>query len=84
MVTLESGQGSQVYLECIGISWSFEIVALPLEFFSSVMLWPPPLEARRECQDSFSNEAGNGPSSRDEEGNPGLFLSCGGILGVPF
>ena len=26
---------------------------------------------------------GKGPSSRDEEGNPGLFLSCGGNLGVP-
>ena len=27
---------------------------------------------------------GNGPSSRDEEGKPGLFLSCGGTHGVPF
>ena len=26
---------------------------------------------------------GNGPSSRDEEGKTGLFLSCGGTLGVP-
>ena len=25
----------------------------------------------------------NGPSSRDEEGKAGLFLSCGGKLGVP-
>ena len=25
----------------------------------------------------------NGPSSQDEEGEPGLFLSCGGTLGVP-
>ena len=25
---------------------------------------------------------GNGPSSQDEEGEPGLFLSCGGTLGV--
>ena len=25
---------------------------------------------------------GNGPSSRDEEGKPGLFLSCGRKLGV--
>ena len=24
-----------------------------------------------------------GPSSRDEEGKTGLFLSCGGTLGVP-
>ena len=26
---------------------------------------------------------GNGPSSRDEEGELGLFLSCGRTLGVP-
>ena len=26
---------------------------------------------------------GNGPSSQDEEGKPGLFLSCAGTLGVP-
>ena len=26
---------------------------------------------------------GNGPSSRDEEGEPGLFLSCGRTLSVP-
>ena len=27
--------------------------------------------------------ASGGPSSRDEEGKKGLFLSCGGTLGVP-
>ena len=26
---------------------------------------------------------GNGPSSRDEEGDPGVFLSCGGTLDFP-
>ena len=26
---------------------------------------------------------GNGPSSRDEDREPGLFVSCGGTLGVP-
>ena len=43
-VTIESVQGSQVYLECIVTSGSFEIVARPLEFLSSVKLRPPPLE----------------------------------------
>ena len=31
----------------------------------------------------FPMKQGNGPSSRDEEGKTGLFLSCGGTLGVP-
>ena len=43
-VTVESVQGSQLYLECIGTSGSFERVARPLEFLSSVKLRPPPLE----------------------------------------
>ena len=43
-VTVESVQGSQVYLEWIRASGSFEIVALPLDFLSSVSLRQPPLE----------------------------------------
>ena len=43
-VTVETVQGSQVYLECIGTSGSFGMVARPLEFLSSVKLRPPPLE----------------------------------------
>ena len=43
-VTVESWPGSQVYLECIGTSGSFEMVAGPLEFLSSVKLRLPPLE----------------------------------------
>ena len=31
----------------------------------------------------FQTKQGNGPSCRDEEGKPGLFLNCGGKLGVP-
>ena len=58
-VTVESVQGSQVYLECIGTLGSFEIVVRHLEFLSRVKLRPPPLEVRREHQDSFpSNKAG--------------------------
>ena len=47
-----------VYLEGIGISESFEIVARPLEFLSSVKLRPPPCEVLREHRDSFPNKAG--------------------------
>ena len=31
----------------------------------------------------FPRVQGNGPSARDEEAKMGLFLSCGGTLGVP-
>ena len=57
-VTVESVQGSQVYLECIGKLASFEMVTRPLEFLSSVKLRPPPLEVRQEPRDSFPDEAG--------------------------
>ena len=57
-VTIESVQGRQVYLECIGTMESFEMVARPLEFLSSVKLRPPPLEVRWEYWDSFPDEAG--------------------------
>ena len=57
-VTVESVQGNQVYLECIGTSESVGIVALPLEFLSSVKLRPPPLEVRWEHRDSFPDESG--------------------------
>ena len=56
-VTVESVQRSQLYLECIRTSGSFERVAVPLEFLSSVKLRPPPLEVQWERWDSFSNEA---------------------------
>ena len=59
-VTVESVQGSQVYLECIGTSGSFEMVARPLEFLSSVKVRPTPLVVRQECRDSFPEEVGKG------------------------
>ena len=59
------------------------MVSRPLEFLSSVKLRPPPLEVRRERRIPFLTKQRNGTSSRDEEGKPGLFLSCGGTLGVP-
>ena len=57
-VTIESVQGSQVYLESIGTSGSFEMVTRQLEFLSSVKLRPPPLEVRLEGFDFFPDEAG--------------------------
>ena len=57
-VTVESVQGNQVYLKCIGTSGSFGMVARPLEFLSTFQLRPPPLEVRQEPRDSFPDEAG--------------------------
>ena len=56
--TFESAKGSQLYLECIGTSGSFEMVAQPLEILSSVTLRPPPLVVGFDRRDSFPNEAG--------------------------
>ena len=81
-VPIESIQGSQVYLECIGTMGSYGLVALPMEFLSSVKLRSPPLEVQLEPWDSFPNEAGNGPSNGHKEGKLGFFLSCGRTLGV--
>ena len=58
-MTVESVQGNQVYLEWIGTSGSFGMVARPLEFLSSFTLRSPPLEVRQEHRDSFPDEAGN-------------------------
>ena len=57
-VTVESVQFSQVYLEGIGTSGSFAMVARPLEFLSRVKLRLPPLVVRPEGRDSFPNEGG--------------------------
>ena len=54
-----------------------------MEFFSGVKWRTPPLEVLPECRNSFPNEAGNRPSSQDEEGEPALLLSCDGTLSVP-
>ena len=57
-VTVESVQGNQVYLECIGTSESVGIVALPLEFLSSVKLRVPPLRCDGYAGIPFPDEAG--------------------------
>ena len=82
-VTVESVQRSQVYLEWIGTSGSFQIVARPLEFLSSVKLRPPILRCDGNAGNPFPVKQRNGNLSRDEEGKPGL-LSCARILIVPF
>ena len=58
LVTVESVHGNQVYLEWIGTSESFGIVAQSLEFLSSVKLRLPPLEVQREYRDAFPEGAG--------------------------
>ena len=83
-MTVESVHGSKVYLECIGTSGSFGMLARPLDFLSSVNFRPPPLEVRWEGGIPFPMRQVNGLSSRDEEGKPGHLLSCRGTLGVPF
>ena len=55
-VTVESVQGSHMYLECIGTSGSFEMVARSLDFLWSVKLRPPSLEVQRERRDFFPDE----------------------------
>ena len=59
-VTVESVQGNQVYLKCIGTSGSFVMVARPQAFLLTFKVRPPPLEVRLERRYSFPDEAGNG------------------------
>ena len=55
-VTVESVQGSQVYLESIGTSGPFGMLARTQELLSSVKLRLSPLEVRRKCRDFFPDE----------------------------
>ena len=52
-VTVESVQGNQVYLEWIGTSGSFGMVARPLALLSRLKLRLPSLEVRQEHLESF-------------------------------
>ena len=56
---VESVQGNQVYLDWIGISGTFEMMAQPLQLLSKFNLRKPPLEEQREHWVSFPNKAGN-------------------------
>ena len=59
------------------------MVARSLEFFSSVSGDRLLLRCDGNAGTASLKKEGNGPSSRDEEGEPGLFLSCGRTLSVP-
>ena len=59
VVTVETVQGSQVYLQWIGTLGSFGILVRRLEFLSRFKLRPP-LEVRREHRDSSPDEGGKG------------------------
>ena len=74
-LTVESVQGSQVYLKCIGKSGSFKTLDI---------LWSSSRVSSLDCLQLRSDEnAGipfqtkqeTGPTSRDEEGKPGFLLS---------
>ena len=82
-VIVESVQGNQVYLEWIGTSGSFGMVERLLEFLSTFKWRLLTLEVQGNAGIPFPMKQGKGPSSRDEEGQMGLFLSCGGTLCVP-
>ena len=82
-VTVEPVLLSQWYLEWVGTSGSFGMVALPLEFLSTFKWRLLTLEVQGNAGIPFPMKQGKGPLSRDEQGKSGLFLSCGGTLGVP-
>ena len=50
-------EGNQVYLEWIGTSRFFGMLARPLEFLSTFKLRSPPREVQWEHRDSFPDEA---------------------------
>ena len=70
-------------MEWIGTSGSFGMVVRPLKLLSTFKQRSPPLEVDRKAGIPFPTKEGNGPSSQDEEGKPGLSLSSGGTRGVP-
>ena len=57
-MTVESERGCHMYLEWIGTSGSFGVVARPLEFLSSFKMRLPSVEVRRELRDYIPDEAG--------------------------
>ena len=57
VMTIESVQGNQVYLTWTGTSWSFGMVAQPLELIVIQVETPPLIEVRRERRYSFPDKA---------------------------
>ena len=69
-----------------GVDWDIRVFwnggttpGVPL----SVKLRPPTLRCNRNTGIPFRTKQENGPSSQDEEGKLGLFLSCFRTLSVP-
>ena len=83
-VTVDSVQGNQALSRLDRDIRVFSncgtMPGVPLEFQGETDLI---LRCDRNVRTPFQTKQGNGPSSRDEEGKKGLFLSRGGKLSVP-
>ena len=83
-VTFQSLQGNEALSLVVGDIGVFlnsgTTRGVPLEFQGETGLL---LRCDRNIRIPLQTKQGNGPSSRVEEGKPGLFLNCGGKLGVP-
>ena len=83
-VTFESLQGNEALSPVdrdIGVfSYGGTTPGVPLEFQCQSGLL---LRCDGNLRIPLQMKQGNGPSSRDEDMNPGLFLNCGEKLGVP-
>ena len=82
-VTFESLQGNETLSRVDGDIGVFlnsgTTPGVPLEFQGETGVL---LRCDGNVRIPLQMKKGNGPSSRDEEGKPGLFLSCGRKLGV--
>ena len=79
-VKVEAGQGDQCFFSGLRHLGDFGMVARPLEFLSTFLLRAPPLEMRREPQESFPNEAGKGTLILSYVVETGLLLMLPGPL----
>ena len=83
-VTFESLEGNGALSQVDGDIGVFSnggmTPGVPLEFQGETSLL---LRCDGNAGIHLQMKQGNGPSSRDEEGKPGLFLSCGRKFGVP-
>ena len=84
LVTFQSSQGNEALSLVVGDIGVFlnsgTTRGVPLEFQGENNLL---LRRGRNVGIPLQTKQGNGPSSRVEEGKPGLFLNCGGKLRVP-
>ena len=73
-MTIESVQGNQVYLTWTGTSWSFGMVAQPLELLVIQVETPPLLRCNGNAGIPFLTKLKNRPSSQDEVAKTRLFF----------